>query len=525
MFCGDGEERFVAKHRKPSNRPANSARRPGRQRQSPSLALVGTTAAALSAVLVFGHATNTTADIPQVQLAAATVGIGGRGDPDAVNVPNKLNKHALPPTFTYIPIHYPAGFDIDNSVNAGVPVLDGVVRDPANTGQFLMVVGYSEGTIVAEKVRRNLAPSDPGAPPLNPTNDPTKPGLLWVMIASPNVPNGGIFSRLPGLNIPFFVSSNGAAQPSPYNTTYVTNEYDPYGDFPAYFNPLSLANSLVAVMYVHPDQYYDSVDYNPLTGGGSTPVLVKTVTNSAGGKDTYVFVPAEHLPLFAPVRQVAGILQLTPLTEPVLGSIEPLVRLLVDMGYTDRANLNPEKPVQFSLITPPGKVVETVAGVPGAIGQGVTNLVTGVGSIPGSIPSPFSTTSSPSINAKSPQKDSQLSLMNSDPPPAVTTDTAQGQKPSGSGTTTTEPPVSTPSNSGPTLGKVTEDGHKVTPDTTTKTATPKKDVFAQLADDVIGLFAPKKPDTSTPSSESSNSTPGGTTPSQGQSQGSTSNAA
>ena len=85
--------------------------------------------------------------------------------------------------------------------------------------------------------------------------------------------------------------------------------------------------------------------------------------------------------------------------------------------------------------------------------------------------------------------------------------------------------MSTPSNSGPTLGKVTEDGHKVTPDTTTKTATPKKDVFAQLADDVIGLFDPKKPDTSTPSSESSNSTPGGTTPSQGQSQGSTSNAA
>ena len=63
------------------------------------------------------------------------------------------------------------------------------------------------------------------------------------MIASPNVPNGGIFSRLPGLKIPFFVTSNGAAQPSPYGTTYVTNEYDPYSDFPAYFNPLSFVNS------------------------------------------------------------------------------------------------------------------------------------------------------------------------------------------------------------------------------------------------------------------------------------------
>ena len=248
------------------------------------------------------------------------------------------------------------------------------------------------------------------------------------------------------------------------------------------------------------------------------------VVNSAGGTDTYVFVLANELPLFAPVRQIAGILQLTPLTEPVLDGIEPLVRLLVDMGYTDRANLNPEKPVQFSLITPPGKVLETVAGVPGAIGQGVTNAVTGVVSIPGSIPSPLSATNSPSINARSLPEEDQQSLMNLDPEAAGTTDTAQGQEPSGSGTTTTEPPVSTLSNSGPTLRTTTEDGNKVTPDTTTKTTTPKKDLFTQLAESVNGFFNPKKPDTSTPKTESSDPTPSGT-PSQGEPQGATSNAA
>ena len=161
----------MAKHRKRNNRRANSARRPGRNRQSPSLVLVGTTAtaAALSALLVFGHATNTTADSPQVELTAATIGIGGRGDPDAVNIPNKLQGNVLiPPDFNYIGVQYPAGFDIDNSVNAGVPVLDAAIKDPDNSGQFLMVVGYSEGAIVAEKVRRNLDPSDPGAPPTKP---------------------------------------------------------------------------------------------------------------------------------------------------------------------------------------------------------------------------------------------------------------------------------------------------------------------------------------------------------------------
>ncbi|WP_198345019.1 PE-PPE domain-containing protein [Mycobacterium sp. JS623] len=522
----------MAKHRRSKNRPAFSSKRTvPKRRKAPSAIFLGTTAAAVSTMLVFGHATNNTVDIPQVDLAAATIGIGGRGDPGAVNVPHKLQGNVRPPTFSYIPIQYPAGFDIENSTNAGVPVLANAITNPANSGQFLMVVGYSEGTIVAEKVRRNLDPSDPGAPPLNPTNDPTKPGLLWVMIASPNVPNGGIFSRFPGLNIPFFVTSNGAAGPSEYNTTYVTNEYDPYGDFPAYFNPLSLANSLVAVMYVHPDQYYDSVNYDPLTNTTNDPnVLINPVTHMVNGHpvtDTYVFVRAEHLPLFAPVRQIAGILQLTPLTEPVLGAVEPLVRLLVDMGYTDRQNLNPETPVQFSLITPPGKVLETVAGVPGAIGQGVTNLVTGTEAIPGSVPSPLSTTNSPpsplsttnspSITAKSLPQDSKQSLANSDPAPALTTQTTEQQEQSGSPT----PPTTTKSNPGPTLSTVTGDGNKVTPDTTTaKTTTPKQNPLGQLVDSITKFFSPQKPATSTPGSESTDTKPTDST-----SQGSTSNAA
>jgi len=497
----------VAKHRQSRNRPAFSSKRTvPKRRKTPSVIFLGTTAAAVSTMLVFGHATNNTVDIPQVDLTAATIGIGGRGDPDAVNVPHKLQGNVVPMGFSYIPVSYPAGFDIENSTNAGVQPLDDAIKD--NSGQFLMVVGYSEGAVVAEKVRRNLDPSDPGAP--------SRENLLWVMIASPNVPNGGIFSRFPGLNIPFFVKSNGAAAPSQYDTRYVTNEYDPYADFPAYFNPLSLANTLVAVMYVHPDQYYDSVDYDPLNNTTNDPnVLIHDpVMNSAGGTDTYVFVLAQHLPLFAPARQVAGILQLTPLTEPVLGAVEPLVRLLVDMGYTDRENLNPQTPVQFSLITPPGKILETIAGVPGAIGQGVTNLVTGVESIPSSIPSPLSTTGSPSITAKS--EPGQQATLAADP--------TQGQEPSDAGTTTTEPPVSTQSDTGPTLSTVTGDGNKVTPDTTTKTTTPKKNVFTQLAESVNKFFSPKKPATSTPSSGSGDSTPADST-SQTQSQGSTSNAA
>jgi len=514
----------VAKHRQPKNRRISSnGQAVTKRRPSPSLVLAGSTAVALSTVLVFGHATNNTADSPQVQLAAATIGIGGRGDPNAANIPNKLQGQVVPfgvPPVNYIPVVYPAGFDIDRSVAAGVPVLDQTIK--SNSAQFLMVVGYSEGALVAENVRRDLDPGDPGAPPDNSTNT-NNPGLLWVMIASPNIPNGGLAGRFPtGFGIPFIVTSNGPAEPSPYDTQYVTNEYDPYADFPAYFNPLSLVNSLFAVVYVHPDQYYDSIDYNPLTGATNDPnVLVHPpVPNSAGGTDTYVFVLANELPLFAPVRQIAGILQLTPLTEPLLDSVEPLVRLVVDMGYTDRQNLNPQQHVQFSLITPPERILETIAGVPGAIGQGVTNLVTG-------LPAPVAPTNSPAINAKSLAQEPSESLVNDEPTIAAATDPAPPQTPSGSGTSspTETPAATTLSDPRPTLGKVTEDGNKATPNTSSPTTTPKKNVFTELADAVNGFFSPKtKPAPSPPSSDPTGTTPSGST-TQDQSEGPTSNAA
>jgi diacyltrehalose acyltransferase len=324
--------------------------------------LAGTTAAGVSAALVFGHAIDNTADTPQVKLAAAVIGIGGRGDPTSANIPNKLRGTVVPPGVTYIPVQYPASYFIDQSTAAGVPVLnaDLMTYRLNNPGSPVEVVGYSEGTIVAEDERRNLANSN------IPQNQ-----LSFLMIASPNVPNGGIFARFPTLNL-LIVSSNGPAQPSKYNTTYVTNEYDPYADFPAYFNPISLANSLVAVEYVHPDKYYDAANLN-------APGVEKTVvTNSAGGTDTYYFIPAQHLPLLQPARDVSSALGITPLTEPVISGVEPVLVVLVDMGYTDRQNLDPEAPTQFSLITPPAKIGEALAAMPGAIQQGENNFLTGV---------------------------------------------------------------------------------------------------------------------------------------------------
>lgn len=371
----------MAKHRKSKSRDRahNAAKR---RRTMPAVAVLGTTAG-LSTALVFGHATGTTPDSPQVALAAsvATIGIGGRGDTTSANIEAKISGELTDGT-DYYGIPYPAGYDIDNSVAAGVPVLQDEIGDlttaPAPVYGHVTVIGYSEGTIVAENVKRNLATEG---------DAPSPAQLSFIMIASPNVPNGGIFSRFPDLQIPFIVTSTGAAQPSDYSTTYITNEYDPYADFPAYFNVLSLANTIAAVEYVHPDAYYDPDSIAP-----GTPGVIETTP--AGSNTTYYFVTADHLPLLAPLRQLSAAVGLTAFTDPVLNGIEPILRVGVDMGYTDRDDSDPGAVVQFSLITPPDKIIEAVGELPGAIEEGANNFVTGVEAIPGSV-SPLTTTPSP----------------------------------------------------------------------------------------------------------------------------------
>ncbi len=320
---------------------------------------------AMCCALLVGPATNITTGlivglIHTSSVVGTVIGIGGKDDPTSANIPAKLNGTVVPPGYVYDPINYPASIQLSAST---------AISGPKTYNQILtqttpiIVAGYSEGTLGAEFAKRQLLANNSG---------PVPSQLSFLMIASPFAPNGGIFARFPGMSVPFIVNNMGPAVPSAYNSTFITNEYDPYADFPAYFNPLSLANSLLGVMYAHPDAYYDS--YIP----GTTPAITTTVTNSAGGQDTYVFINNPDLPLLVPLRIGAGAIGLTPVIKPLLDAVEPLLRVLVDMGYTDRANLNPAKNTPFSLFTPLSRIIETLGAIPGALQEGANNFVTDV---------------------------------------------------------------------------------------------------------------------------------------------------
>jgi hypothetical protein len=439
----------MANHRIPKKRRARKA------------ALACAAAAGISSALVLGHATNTTAANFLVELSNTVIGAGGQGDPTGVRVPDKLNHTVVPDGFDYYPVQYPATINLQASRDVGVPIMHAALSD-RSAEDVLIVAGYSEGTLVAERVRRDLQALDPEDAPL-----PSQ--LSFQQIASPFAGNGGLYARFPGFGIPGITDPMGPGQPTRYDTEYDVLMYDTYGDFPAYFNPLSLANSLFAVRYAHPDAFYDELV------PGTSPAYVTTVHNSAGGTDTYVLYYNPHLPLLGPVRELAGILFLTPLTEPVLGAVEPLLRLFVDMGYTDRVNANPATPTPFSFITPPAKILEALLGVPGALTQGATNLMTG-GQAPTTLPDPLGNlvpVAPPAADTGSPSA-ARLAVVPEPEPELEPAATATASPPSSAAPTAASTPAPTPAPTANPAGDrlhptLTSDGNKVTPGEKTDT--------------------------------------------------------
>ncbi|MGH3954990.1 MAG: PE-PPE domain-containing protein [Mycobacterium sp.] len=323
-----------------------------------------------------------------VTLASTVIGVGGRGDADGSLLKNKLGGSFINPgNDTYVPIKYSASVwpvggltmpTLNTSVAEGSSKLDSELAN--HTNGDIVIVGYSLGAVAVNKSREKLRDSHPA----NPDGTPD-PHISFVMIANANRPNGGILARFPGLYIPFLdISFNGPVGPDQFKTLDITNEYDPYGDFPAYFNPLALANTLAAVQYTHPDQYYDGTDPNNLPPGSRVTQV---------GNTKYVIVPSKHLPLLQPIRDFTDQFG----ASFVLDAIEPTLRVFVDMAYDRETSPGTAKP--FSFFTPPKNIIDALNKLPGAIEEGAHNFENGLS---GATPKQQSPASDPAKTPASP---------------------------------------------------------------------------------------------------------------------------
>ena len=429
----------MAKHR-------TSTRTTARKVAFGAMAAVG-----LSGSLVLGHTTGTTAT---VQLANTVIGIGGRDDPTSAHVATKLAGTVMPKVgdYGYFGVRYPATFELDKSRDVAVPIVHDYLTNTGKDEDHLIVAGYSLGTMAAEQEKRNLQLLGESAP--------THEQLTFVMIASPFGGNGGIFSRFPGIGIPFLTTGMGPAQPSRYDTTYSANMYDTYADFPAYFNPVALLNSALSIRYGHAPAYYDSLD------PASSYAYQTTVYNaSTKSTDKYVLYYNPHLPLLGPLRELAALTKTSNLAEPLISSVEPLLRVLVDMAYTDRVNAKPAALKPFSFVTPPAKIVEALAAIPGALAQGAANLASG-GHATVTPPNPLGNLT-PKPVAPSPKSQPQETPARTAPAKDVPTPELD-EKPAKPVPAVTTLAATTDDDRHPT---VTSDGNKFTPGAGTSAAT------------------------------------------------------
>lgn len=252
-------------------------------------------------------------------IAAAPAGantalfLGGSGG--GILTPDKIAEYPHPDWVdTFQAVVYPASTDFERSIAAGVEAL----KTSINAPKPIVVQGVSQGALVISAYKSFLMslPED-GRP------DPAQ--VSFVMFGDPSNTHNGLAVVLPVLKS--LLGLPGPAVDTPYDSVWIIREYDFFADFPDRpWNLLAVANALAGWIYVH--SVYNGVDPASLPG-----VLVDTEVNSEGGRDTYVLVPTENLPLTMPLRQLG-------IPDRLVDGVDHLLRPLIDFGY-DRRGYEP----------------------------------------------------------------------------------------------------------------------------------------------------------------------------------------
>ncbi|OBJ47833.1 PE-PPE domain-containing protein [Mycobacterium sp. 1423905.2] len=214
------------------------------------------------------------------------------------------------------------------SVNTGVQILDNALFGPQGLisgaapfgGNAVNVLGYSQSAIISSLELQNIAAGL--------TAHPLPSQLAFTLLGNPMNPNGGLFARFPGLQLPSLGLDLYGAMPTHtgYQTTTYTLQYDGYADFPRYpLNLLADLNAFAGIQFVHGN--YPDINPSALPPGFNL-VQLPTTTGPAG-LDQFYMITYPNLPLLEPLRALPVI------GNPLADLVQPNLTTLVNLGYGD----------------------------------------------------------------------------------------------------------------------------------------------------------------------------------------------
>jgi diacyltrehalose acyltransferase len=269
--------------------------------------------------LVLGHAL-----LPQPDPTYMQEVIGTYVDPTSPFSGEPTYNIVGPPVSVFTP-----ETDYNSGLTQGVTDLNTAIEQQLGANNDnLVIAGYSMSTSIETQEMINLAAA--GAPDTS--------GLKFVLAENLNSPDGGIFTRLPGIG---GVTLPATPADTPYTTDIYSIEYSGASDFPQYANNIYAdLNAVDGYIDLHPYLLTGWPAYfNPdeLAGAVQDPN-----TSSADVATSYFLIPTQDLPLLEGLRDAPG----APSAYADL--IQPDMRVLVDLGYNWTGDADVVTPAQYT---------------------------------------------------------------------------------------------------------------------------------------------------------------------------------
>jgi hypothetical protein len=290
---------------------------------------------------------------PATAHAATAVIMGPTFMPDPAADPDYLRVVALnfigPTTnckignCTLVPLTTPAEFwpitglddlPFDQSITTGLQLLTAELEAQiaAAATEPVVFFGNSQSATLLTLAKRTLADLAPA----------DKSRLIFVLLANPNRPNGGLLGRAAPTSVPNSGVSAAVATPidTGIPTIDITFQYDAVADYPAYpSNFLSVLNTLAGAR-IHSGS---TTTLNGYTEAELTAAISDPANRQIYGDTMYITIPAKSLPLVDLLRTFGAENRLSNFTTPIADLIEPTMRLLVELGY-DRTSYGQAQP-------------------------------------------------------------------------------------------------------------------------------------------------------------------------------------